>query len=82
MKKKNICTTPSEDNLLAMDTCSSTAVQTDLSFDITLDFAIPQDVKELQSQLDQTKKENDALKGMIEKLEQKVKESSFDEAYF
>ena len=65
-----------------MDTCISTAVQTDLSFDTTLDFAIPQDVKELQSQLDQTKKENDALKGIIEKLEQKVKESSFDEAYF
>ena len=59
LEEKSICTTPSEDNLLAMDTCSSTAVQTDLSFDTTLDFAIPQDVKELQSQLDQTKKEND-----------------------
>ena len=58
------------------------AVQTDLSFHTALDLATPQDVKELQSQLDQTKRENDALKGVIEKLEQKVKDSSFDEAYF
>ena len=71
---------------MATDACTcnscSIAVQTDLSFDTALDLATPQDVKELQSQLDQTKRENDVLKGVIEKLEQKVKDSSFDEAYF
>ena len=33
LEEESTCTTPSVDNLLAMDTCSSTAVQTDLSFD-------------------------------------------------
>ena len=82
LEEESTCTTSSVDNLLAMDTCSFTAVQTDLSFDTALDLATPQDVKELQSQLDQTKKENNALKEVIEKLVQKVKESLFDEAYF
>ena len=81
LEEESTCTTSSEDNLLAMDTCSSTSVQTDLSFDTALDLATLQNVKELQSQLNQTKKENDAFKGVIEKLVQKVKRSSFDEAY-
>ena len=82
LEEESTCTTSSKDNLLVIETCSSTAVQTDLSFDTALDLATPHDVKELQSQLDQTKKENNVLKGVIEKLVQKVKESSFDEAYF
>ena len=82
LEEESTCTTPSVDNLLAIDTRSSIAVQTDLSFNTALDLATPQDVKELQSQLDQTKKENDALKEVIEKLVQKVKESLFDGAYF
>ena len=40
-EEESMCTIPSEDNLLAMDTCSSTAVQTDLSFDTALDLAKP-----------------------------------------
>ena len=79
MMKREGNTPPSEGSLLVMDT--GVAVQTDLSLDTVLDLATPQDVKQLRSQLEQYKKENDALKG-VKELKQEVKELSLNEAYY
>jgi hypothetical protein len=73
------CLTEEISNEESLHVYSSVAVQTDPRFGTAVDICTPHDDKELQSQLGQTKKENDAIKSAIEKLEEKVNESSFDE---